>query len=447
MSIFVPSCIVLTFMIFRLKIFPVSESCPILTGNVSRHHPKSPGSSNNTNGHLSPVVNEKSPQSIIMEAPLASLGKKSTICTSNGGTTAKYWRRLPSNVSGNILGMEDRRGLRSLGGSSTCISDHPYSEASCTSSPVYAELDPSVAGSCHTPPIIGAFQPYGFAQNNYTDVPDALRAHLSSSLLTDSSTYDNAAYLSAASTQPFLNGSMHNSSNSSRSLRRLATAQRAANGQVATPLLGHPYHFNASNGGVNSGIPGQFHYLTGGRQLKKPRPGQTMGNIHHSTPNGHFNSFRIGPNATLVHTGTIGGSRLAGMNHYVTHDETDAPPSGGSPMVATMLDDHSVTPMQFSSFLENVTSGVGRKLSMNGNGGNGPPQYTEMPLLNASPFGSTTYRGMHDTHSSHDLCHSSASSSSGGGGGNGTNATNSSSATSTASLKRPLPPVPAGVRL
>src|SRR5699024_10187559 len=106
---------------FRWKIFPVSESCPILTSGVLGHHKSSSGSTGSPSDTRIPVVNEKSPQSIIMDAPLASLGKKSTI-----STTGKYWKRIPNNVSGNIFSMEDRRGLRSLGGSSTGMSDHPY---------------------------------------------------------------------------------------------------------------------------------------------------------------------------------------------------------------------------------------------------------------------------------------------------------------------------------
>ena len=403
-----------SFIYFRWKIFPVSESCPILTSGLLGHSKSSPSSPTSpSDTRISPVVNEKSPQSIIMDAPLATLGKKSTI-----STTGKYWKRIPNNGSGNMFFMEDRRGLRTFSVSSTGISDHPYSDAtSCTSSPVYAELDPSVAGSCHTPPLIRpgmatSFSPYAFS-NTYTEVPDSVRNHhnMASSLLTDSSTYDNAAYLSASS-QPFLNASNHYTS---RSLRRLAAqrsaALNAANGQMSTPLLaGHPYQPYPPP--PHQPPPGQFHFLTGGRPLKKPRPG-----VHHSQQAGNF-TFKYGNNTSNHLTRPT-------MNHYVTQNE--------SSVDHTETDTDRMTPLQFSSFLDSTTGPNHRKSSTSS-------QYTEMPLLNASPF-ATTYR-MSETHSNNDL-NSAASSSSGGSAGS----TNTSSATSSTSLKRPLPPVPSGVRL
>lgn len=337
-----------------------------------------------------------------MDAPLATLGKKSTI-----STTGKYWKRIPNTGNGTMFFMEDRHGIRALGGSSTGISDHPYSDAtSCTSSPVYAELDPSVAGSCNTPPLIRpgmatSFSPYPFS-NTYTEVPDSIRSHhaLTSSLLSDSSTYDNAAYLPATS-QPFLPQNHY----TSRSLRRLAAqraaAMNAANGQLSTPLLaGQPYHPYPP---TPQQAAGQFHFLTGGRPLKKPRLGQQQP-----------------MNYTLKY-----GNHRPAMNHYVTQND---PPTDNRDLI-----DDRMTPLQFSSFIDQNTGPNHRKSSSSS-------QYTEMPLLNASPF-AATYR-MSETHSSNDL-NSASSSSSGGSAGS----TNTSSATSSTSLKRPLPPVPGGVRI
>lgn len=326
----------------------------------------------------------------------------------------------------------------SLGGSSTCISsEHPYSDAaSCTSSPVYAELDASVAGSNHyghTPsPMIGPpyyhhhqSHPFG---NAYSEVPDNVGRN--GSILSDS-TYDhNAAYLSAQPPGPFYNSATAGTTNS-RSLRRLAAARSMQTSVMAqnssgsfTPLLaGHPYHYQPMAATVTmqqqaSNQNGQFHFLTGGRSLvgKKPRPGQQQ--QMHSTPQVRS---------------SMSSSNTSAGNHYVEH-QTNFGGHNGT-LISDIEPQHHHQLNAFSSFLDS-TSGSGRKLST----GNGL-QYTEMPLLNASPFGGVnTYRGgreggMSETHSNQDL-NSSASSSSGGG--------NHGSGSSGASLKRPLPPVPSG---
>lgn len=503
----------------RWKIFPVGDSCPILSSSVLGHHKSSSGSSSSS-GHSPssdtrlPVVNEKSPQSIIMDAPLASLGKKSTI-----STTGKYWKRMPANgAGGNIFSMEDRRGLRSLGGSSIMSGmseHHPYSDAgSCTSSPVYAELDPSVAGSCHTPTMIGpagggssilssSFSPYAFSgtppSNTYSEVPEnvlQLRGHLvhlghnahhhhhphhhqqqqphgmsPSPLLTDSSTYDNAAYLPASSQQPFLsnNGNQY----ATRSLRRLAAQRSAvlsannAAGQVSTPLLaGHPYHVQPYAGTLHhphqhlqstpivSSSPGNnpnghFQFLTGGRPLKKPRP-----SANHNTQQQTSFAYRTGPRGHLQQSGML--------NHYVSNQDGDlmltddqtqltSPPAayGG---VGNFGGGGGNGGGPFAAYLDSSSNGSSNRKSSSSS------QYTEMPLLQNSNFNSTTgapmnsggagghYR-MSATCSANDLNSAASSSSTGstgnGGGACGNHITNStSSANSSTSLKRPLPPVP-----
>lgn len=428
-----------------------------------------------------------------MDAPLASLGKKSTI-----STTGKYWKRMPAN-GGNIFSMEDRRGLRSLGGSSMSgMSDHhPYSDAaSCTSSPVYAELDPSVAGSCHTPTMIGppggggsivssSFSPYAFsgtaASNTYSEVPEnLLRGHLvhlgqhhlgphhqhhgmsPSPLLTDSSTYDNAAYLPASSQQPFLSNS--GNQYATRSLRRLAAQRSAvlsannASGQVSTPLLaGHPYHVQPYAGTMHhphhlqstpiSSSPGNnaahsFQFLTGGRPLKKPRP-----SANHNQQQQTSFGYRTGPR----------GLQQTMLNHYVStqdgdlmltddHTQLTSPPAAYGGIGNFNVANGGGGP--FAAYLDSSSNGSSNRKSSSSS------QYTEMPLLaNNSTFNSTGapintaghYR-MSATCSANDLNSAASSSSTGsgnGGGGCGNHITNStSSANSSTSLKRPLPPVP-----
>lgn len=411
-------------------------------------HHKSSGSSSHSDTRI-PVVNEKSPQSIIMDAPLASLGKKSTI-----STTGKYWKRVPNN--GNIFSMEDRRGLRSpYSGSSTGLSEHPYSDAaSCTSSPVYAELDPSVAGSM-TPTLIGppgtgagsviqSYSPYAFA-NTYSEVPENVRQQMNGSIMTDSSTYDsNAAYLSAA-------GQYHHPQQfPTRSLRRLAAQRSALNAtlnasatsagsQVSTPLLGHPYHHQQQHPSfqsplsMNSSSPasGQY-FLTGGRQLKKPRSGQAHQQGHQQLA------------GQQQQQQTNFGFRTTGrspMNLYVTHGSDISGHGPQDPMGLAgddLLAQHHLQQHQQAQqaamnynapYYDNSSSSSNRKSSFSS-------QYTEMPLLNQTgSLHNGSYR-ISETISNHDLNSASSSSSSGAG----TNST--SSAQSTTSLKRPLPPIP-----
>lgn len=193
---------------------------------------------------ISPVVNEKSPQSIITDSPT----KKTSI-------PSKYWKR-GSNI---ILNNPD--GRRSV---EPNIDLDPYNDtASCTSSPVYAELDAAGVNVNHVNALtnqasilIGgpSISPYAVC-NTYSEVADAVRmAQLgsASALLPDAS-YDNAAYL------PTSNSDHYNS----RSLRRAHRAATLAQLGSTTPLLSSHYH-------LTNGSP-QL-YLTGYRPHKKPRP-------------------------------------------------------------------------------------------------------------------------------------------------------------------------------
>lgn len=443
----------------KLRIFS-NHSCPIWShaSAINHHHHHKSASSTSTSPSdtcLSPVVNEKSPQSIIMDAPLASLGKKSTICTANG----KYWKRIPQNAGGNMFFMEDRRTvLRSLGGSSTGISDHPYSDAaSCTSSPVYAELDPAVA-NCQTPSMMrhhhqaasaqyGA--PYAFG-NTYSEIPESIRQGLSSQLFsgTDSSTYDNAAYLS---TQPFLPSSSNNIHYNSRSLRRLAAQRSAAlnanlasngqhvNNQAAIPLLSNqqftPY---TQNSGVN--------FFTGARQLKKnSRIATTVNGDGRSTGPLSVNYYKYG--------NTMMQPARNNMNHYVMANESIVPIVSPMMMHQTTINDPessnndtsgSADVLMLGSYLQDTTSASGS--SSGGTQSN--IKYQEMPLI-AQPNRSLSinsfsaqqgqnYR-ISETNSQNDLDSASSSCTSAGGA--------SSSASSSSTSKRPLPPVPNGVSL
>lgn len=230
------------------KIFPVSDSCPILPESFLGGHKSAPPPCSPTDSCISPVVNEKSPQSVITDAP----SKKTCV------TSSKYWKRGPNGPHGLHSPDMDRVGT-------DCSTDlDPYSDAaSCTSSPVYAELDP--AGVTHalstgpTPIILGgpSISPYAVC-NTYSEVADAVRmaALGSSSALLPDASYDNAAYLT---------GNPHAIYHGSRSLRR--AAHRAATlGQLgsATPLLRSHYSLNAT--------PQQLNYLTSDRPQKKQRP-------------------------------------------------------------------------------------------------------------------------------------------------------------------------------
>lgn len=452
--VFVILCIIC--LLIRYKKFRIfsNYACPVWSssnGVIGHHKSSSSSSTSPSDTCLSPVVNEKSPQSIIMDASLASLGKKSTI-----STTGKYWKRVPNNVSGNVLFMDDRRGLRSLGGSSTGISDHPYSDAaSCTSSPVYAELDPAVAGCATNQPMIGPLIRSSFgtptyggggysSSNTYTEVPEGIghrhRHHLdqrhhalSSNLLSDSSTYDNAAYLSASS-QPFIQSGGYNS----RSLRRLA-AQRsaainaaAASNQISTPLLSNqqypPYH---PSGNHRHGF-----FPTGGRPMKKTR---TNG----AAPSA-INYYKYGNTVS---------SRPSMMNHYVSNNHETTMLTNETDLSSIIgHNENDVT--LFSSFMHNsIPNSNGLEIIGQRNTSASSSQYTEMPLIPASSTFSSqmnAYRGtMSETHSNNDLNSAASSSTTSGGeqrntgGGTSTNSTGSSvTGSSSTSMKRPLPPVP-----
>ncbi|OTF72107.1 hypothetical protein BLA29_001189, partial [Euroglyphus maynei] len=425
-----------------------NHACPVWSspnGVIGHHKSSSSSSTSPSDTCLSPVVNEKSPQSIIMDASLASLGKKSTI-----STTGKYWKRVPNNVSGNILFMEDRRGLRSLGGSSTGISDHPYSDAaSCTSSPVYAELDPAVAGCATNQPMIGplirsSFGTHNYggysSSNTYTEVPEGIghrhRHHLdhghyalSSNLLSDSSTYDNAAYLSASS-QQFNQSAGYNS----RSLRRLA-AQRsaainaaAASNQISTPLLSSqqypPYHPSGNH-------HRHGYFPTGGRPMKKIRTNGGQSSV---------NYYKYGNTVS---------SRPSMMNHYVSNNHETTMLTNETDLSSIIgPNENDIT--LFTSFMHNsIPNANGMEIIGQRKSSESSSQYTEMPLIPASStFGSqmNAYRGtMSETHSNNDL-NSAASSSTTSGGGEQRNTTNSTGSSltgsSSTSMKRPLPPVP-----
>ena len=169
----------------------------------------------------------------------------------------KYWRRGQE--------LSDVR-QRNFEGSEIDESYAACAESgSCTSSPVYAELDGGLV--THIPqvqllglqpsavlvgPSVQAASPYSVGLHTYSEVTEAVRmAALGSSaaLLPDSS-YDNAAYLPTAAPDHY----------QTRSLRRGHRAATLAQLGSATPLLTN--HLTAQTPG----------YLTSGRPSKKPRP-------------------------------------------------------------------------------------------------------------------------------------------------------------------------------
>lgn len=231
----------------KWRIFPAKDSCPIFSDGFLRGHKSVPSPPSTGDPCISPVVTEKFPQSIITDAP----SKKTSI-------PSKYWTR------GRELGV-NMNGTRVRDPSSSL--DDPYNEGgSCTSSPVYAELDGTAPGSrlsldpsavCGPILIAGPSQSvshYSIGQNPYSDVPEALRMGIMGSnaaLIADTS-YDNAAYLPSALAGHY-----------TRSLRRGQGITLAHLGSAAPLLPTHGYH----------GVPQpSMSYLTGGRAAKKPRP-------------------------------------------------------------------------------------------------------------------------------------------------------------------------------
>ena len=189
-------------------------------------------------------MNEKSPQSIITSCP-----NKITSIQGN------YWGHS-NNVSA--------RGNKNI---NTCPPDlDDYTACteggSCTSSPVYAELDAEGINHNQIPSsllINGPSQSISpYTVHNYTEVADAMRmAALGSStaLLPDAS-YDNAAYL------PTANNDQYNNRSNCYS-RALACAHL---GSAAPLLASSPNHIS------NLSSPAISNYLTGGRQYRKSKP-------------------------------------------------------------------------------------------------------------------------------------------------------------------------------
>lgn len=227
----------------KWKIFPAKDSCPIfpetwVPGGHKTAPPPSP-----TESCISPVVNEKSPQSIIMDSCHAN---KTSI-------PSKYWRR-----GGGADFSSCHMGEASGGNSVRMMNDDPgmseeqYADGgSCTSSPVYAELDGSVPTAMAGSILVSghSISPYAVGLKNY---PEALRmASLAPGpvgVVPQDTSYDNAAYLPSATSDLY----------QSRSLRR---SSHRASGQMAcaAPLLApHPQF---------SGVTAA--YLTGGRHSRK----------------------------------------------------------------------------------------------------------------------------------------------------------------------------------
>ncbi|RWS10708.1 hypothetical protein B4U79_09141, partial [Dinothrombium tinctorium] len=230
-----------SFPFYRWKIFPVSDSCPIFPESFLGGHKTAPPPCSPSDSCISPVVNEK-PQSVITDSPT----KKTSI-------PSKYWRRT------NDLSHGGRMANGIILDRTTEIDEYSGcpDAPSCTSSPVYAELDAVGINHSQAPtPILitgpsQSISPY--AVHTYTEVSDAVRmaALGSSSALLPDASYDNAAYLPTSNSDHY----------HGRSLRRHRAATLAQLGS-ATPLLATHHNINGSP---------SINYLTGGRPQKKPR--------------------------------------------------------------------------------------------------------------------------------------------------------------------------------
>ena len=194
-----------------------------------------PTTNSQSDNCISPVVNKKSPQSVI------------TNCPNKNSIPSKYWKRSDetsfrdSMTEPRLAEIDEYINIPERGG--------------CTSSPVYAELDAGVTiNHSRIPSSLLMSGPSPYAVHIYSEVADAMRmAALGSStaLLPDASSYDNVAYLPSSNSDHY----------QARSLRR----QRSGVGHLgsATPLL--PAHQQIIAGS-------QTNYLTGGRPHKKSRP-------------------------------------------------------------------------------------------------------------------------------------------------------------------------------
>ncbi|XP_015783073.1 uncharacterized protein LOC107360866 [Tetranychus urticae] len=235
-------CIILLFILFRFrkwKLFPSVcglDSCPIFPESMNRGLKDAPPPCAPSDNCISPVVNEKSPQSVI------------TSCPTKTSIPSKYWRRSDENPESRD-GRVDSRGADME--EYTNIPDG----GSCTSSPVYAELDAAgvTINRSQMPSSLLLNGPSPYAVHTYSEVADAMRmAALGSStaLLPDAS-YDNVAYLPSSNSDHY----------QGRSLRR----QRSGLGHLgsAAPLL--PAHQQMIVGS-------QMNFATSGRPHKKPRP-------------------------------------------------------------------------------------------------------------------------------------------------------------------------------
>ncbi|XP_015784624.1 uncharacterized protein LOC107362127 [Tetranychus urticae] len=236
-------CIILLFILFKFrkrKLFPSSvcgfDSCPIFPESMMRGIKTSPPPCAPSDNYISPVVNEKSPQSVI------------TNCPTNTSISSKYWRRSDEN-------RESRVGSRNSREADMEDYTNIPGEGSCTSSPVYAELDAAGVNISHSqiPSSLLLNGPSPYVVHTYSEVADAMRmAALGSStaLLPDTS-YDNVAYLPTSNSDHY----------QGRSLRR----QRSGLGHLGTaaPLLSAHQQM----------IPGsQMNFASSGRPHKKPRP-------------------------------------------------------------------------------------------------------------------------------------------------------------------------------
>lgn len=172
----------------KWKIFPVKDSCPIFPESffTGGGHKSSPPPS--PSPCISPVVNEKSPQSTI----ITDSSRKTSI-------HSKYFRG-PSNFPSHSQNL----GIDSA-------TDH-YTEGSCTSSPVYAELDGPVVGlsASNSAVLITGQSPYSVGLNTYSEIPETLRIGSSTGLLPETS-YDNATYLPSSNINLYQSNSLRRS--------------------------------------------------------------------------------------------------------------------------------------------------------------------------------------------------------------------------------------------
>jgi len=302
--------------------------CPIFSNGFFGGHSKSShhgGSgvqaSPSESEFISPVVNEKSPQSsIIVDHHMMSGGVKKVTVTQHGPTSviqSKYWRR-GTDFTTDVGGSNSSSSHQALHHQNDNYTDG----STCTSSPVYAELDAAVGGT--------SISPYAVGLNTYSELPIPRGGQMMSAGPSDSS-YDNAAYLTSQAAADHYNRA--------RSLRRGMNIV-GSSGQLASaaaPLLSSS---------------GQQSFLTTGRQGSGKKAVSGRGQVNFLHQLAARNSIQrmsqemesLGIIDTTALPGTSGQARYTSRRTLSSHQQLLMDQLNSSPQAASMTTFKSASP-------------------------------------------------------------------------------------------------------